>query len=198
MDKNKLDSGQKSQEGAKRRFQRPALIVSVISGIALGALLAFGIFTAVTAWQTAGTVQAITDEQTSQNDQIEQASAHRHIWVPNYATVHHDAVYETVHHDAVYESQTSYHSVCNDCKAVIDGFAADHISDTGHSGYSTNVPITNDVLVQAAYDEPVLVQEAYDETVVDGVTCTSCGDVLSAEQAGAEGIAVPDDGGDAV
>ena len=34
-----------------------------------------------------------------------------------------------------------YHSVCNECGAIISGFAAQHLLDTGHGSYSNNVPI---------------------------------------------------------
>ena len=51
----------------------------------------------------------------------------------------------------VYEAKTSYHTVCNDCQQTIDGIADAHIKDTGHSGYSTNVPITGEVLVSDAW-----------------------------------------------
>lgn len=106
-----------------------------------------------------------------------------HLWVPEYGSVHHDAVYEQVWHDPVYETETTYHTVCNDCQAVIDGTAAQHIADTGHSGYSTNVPIANEVIVQEGYYEDVLTEEAYDETVQTGYICASCGEHKALEGA---------------
>ena len=106
-----------------------------------------------------------------------------HLWVPEYGSVHHDAVYEQVWHDPVYETETTYHTVCNDCQAVIDGTAAQHIADTGHSGYSTDVPIANEVIVQEGYYEDVLTEEAYDETVQTGYVCASCGEHKAMEGA---------------
>lgn len=98
-----------------------------------------------------------------------------HLWVPQYGSVHHDAVYEQVWHEPVYGTETTYHTVCNICNALIDGNAAQHIEETGHGGYSTDVPIVNEVVVQSGYYEQVLVSEAWDETVQTGSVCASCG-----------------------
>ena len=76
----------------------------------------------------------------------------------------------------VYEDETTYHTVCNDCKQVIDGKADEHIKETGHSGYSTNVPITDEVLVSEGYTKEVIDTPAYDETVPDALACTLCGE----------------------
>lgn len=46
--------------------------------------------------------------------------------------------------------ETTYHTVCNDCKQVIDGKADEHIREV------TDTP-------------------AYDETVPDELACTLCG-----------------------
>lgn len=104
------------------------------------------------------------------------ADACAHLWVPQYGSVHHDAVYEQVWHEPVYGTETTYHTVCNTCSALIDGTAAQHIEETGHSGYSTDVPIVNEVVAQSGYYEPVLVKEAWDETVQTGSVCASCGE----------------------
>ena len=118
--------------------------------------------------------------------------AHQHNWVAQTKTVHHDAQYKTVHHDAVthtehvapvYQNQTTYHTVCNECKQVIDGKADEHIKQTGHSGYSTNVPITDEVMVSEGYDKQVTDTPAYDETVIDKLVCTTCGATKDAPQA---------------
>lgn len=66
--------------------------------------------------------------------------------------------------------ETTYHTVCNDCKQVIDGKADEHIRETGHSGYSTN-----EVLVSEGYTKEVTDTPAYDETVPDELVCTLCG-----------------------
>lgn len=81
------------------------------------------------------------------------------------------------------ENLTTYHTVCNECKQVIDGKADDHIKQTGHSGYSTNVPITDEVMVSEGYDKQVTDTPAYDETVIDKLVCTTCGATKDAPQA---------------
>lgn len=104
-----------------------------------------------------------------------------HDWTVTYKTVHHDAVTHTETVAPVYENKTSYHTVCNDCKQVIDGKADEHIRETGHSGYSTNVPITGEVLVSEGYSHEVTDTPAYDETVADELVCTLCGERKPAE-----------------
>lgn len=106
-----------------------------------------------------------------------------HDWTVTYKTVHHDAVTHTETVPPVYESKTSYHTVCNDCKQTIDGKADEHIKETGHSGYSTNVPITGEVLVSEGYSHEVTDTPAYDETVADELVCTICGEHKPAEDA---------------
>ena len=103
------------------------------------------------------------------------AEACDHLWVPQYGSVHHDPVYAQVWHEPVYGTETTDHTVGNTCNAMIDGNAAQHIEETGHSGYSTDVPIVNEVVVQSGYYEQVLVSEAWDETVQTGSVCASCG-----------------------
>jgi hypothetical protein len=85
---------------------------------------------------------------------------------PVYTTIHHDAVYETVHHDAEYTTKTEYYTRCNDCGYLTQGSIYPHQDATGHTGYSTGVPITTQVLIRAAYDEQVLVTAAWDEQVL--------------------------------
>ena len=75
-----------------------------------------------------------------------------------------------------YADETTYHTVCNDCGQVIDGIDDQHIKETGHSGYSTNVPITDEVLVSEGYTQEVVDTPAYDETVADALVCTLCGE----------------------
>lgn len=89
----------------------------------------------------------------------------------------------TEHVAPVYQNLTTYHTVCNECKQVIDGKADDHIKQTGHSGYSTNVPITDEVMVSEGYDKQVTDTPAYDETVIDKLVCTTCGATKDAPQA---------------
>lgn len=114
--------------------------------------------------------QTITFELTT----VESDDGHTHNWETNYVLEQVDAVTHTVYHEAEYEEVTTYHTVCNTCLSVIDGEAISHINSTGHSGYSTNIPITNEVLVTAAYTETVVDEEAYYTLVADGQRCSIC------------------------
>ena len=123
----------------------------------------------------------VEDSKESGSDSKEQS--HTHDWSITYKTVHHDAVTHTEHVAPVYQNLTTYHTVCNECKQVIDGKADEHIKQTGHSGYSTNVPITDEVMVSEGYDKQVTDTPAYDETVIDKLVCTTCGATKDAPQA---------------
>ena len=164
--------------------------VGIIVGIFL-TLLLVALALGIRAWVDTDNIRS---EQVKQDTGIEQSLQHRHTWSPNYETVHHDAVYEDVWHEPVYGEETTYHTVCNSCKEIIDGEAAKHIADTGHSGYSTDVPITNEIVVQEGYFEPVLVKEAYDGTVVETMVCTACGVTIDVDDALGQGITVPLEG----
>jgi hypothetical protein len=85
---------------------------------------------------------------------------------PVYQTIHHDAVYRTVHHDAEYIARTEYFTRCNDCGFLTQNSIYPHQDETGHTRYSTDVPITSQVLIRAAFDEQVLVSGAFDEKVL--------------------------------
>lgn len=164
----------------KKKKQK--LCLAVVTGLILAAacgFLAFSILThsgagdAPALPDTAAPTEAVQQEAVKAE---EAEPAHQHTWVPTYRTVHHDAVYEDVYHAPVYTEETTYHTVCNDCKEIIDGMAAEHVADTGHSGYSTGVPIVNETLASAGYTESALVQDAWDEVVTDGAMCPSCGE----------------------
>lgn len=107
----------------------------------------------------------------------EMKSAHTHDWTIVMKTINHDEVNHDVVHPAVYEDVITYHSVCNECGEIIDGKAAQHIAETGHSGYSRNVPRTDKVLVSERWVETVVDAEAWVENVADHMVCTTCGEV---------------------
>lgn len=85
---------------------------------------------------------------------------------PEYKTVTHEAVYETRHHEAIYTTATDYYTCCNDCTFMIQGSIYPHQDETGHGRYSTNVPISRQVLVKEAWDETVCTAKAWDEKVL--------------------------------
>lgn len=151
-------------------------------------VIAFGL-NAFTAQQR---LEALELEQVRQDAETfriqDKMNEHVHTWVPSTSTVHHNAETTEVQHQPIYDVQTTYHTVCNECEATIDGHAREHISDTGHTGYSTNVPISVEVLRQAGYSETVVVESAWDETVTDGVVCTACGEKRSSDEVDASGV----------
>lgn len=148
--------------------------VAAVAGFTLAAVISLGV---VACSQTAETIPTEGSSRAAATETAE--PVHTHDWTMTYKTIHHDAVTHTETVEPVYANKTSYHTVCNDCEQVIDGIADQHIKDTGHSGYSTNVPIVNEVLVSEGYTYEVTDTPAYDETVADEMVCTVCG----AEQA---------------
>ena len=114
-------------------------------------------------------------QQSASSPSAESAPSHVHNWIDKTETIHHDAVYETVWHEPVYETRTTYHDVCVQCGAILDGgLAGQHLKNGSCTNYRTGVPFTEQVLVSEGYSEQVLVQAAWDETVVTGKYC-SCG-----------------------
>lgn len=102
---------------------------------------------------------------------------HEHDWVEDYEIVHHDAMIHEETVAPVYEAVIEYHTVCNECNEPIDGAAREHIEETGHNGYSTNVPITVSRLVTEGRIDIVEDSPAFDESVVTGRHCSICGEV---------------------
>lgn len=102
-------------------------------------------------------------------------STHVHAWVDVYKSVEKQDESETVHHEAEYEDVTVIHTVCNECMAVIDGKAAEHIAETGHVGYTTGVEMVEQKLVKEAYDEVVTNEDAEPELVFVERKCKECG-----------------------
>lgn len=117
-------------------------------------------------------------------------AAHKHNWVAQTKTVHHDARYKTVHHDAQYktvrhDAVVKYVNICNNCGADITGNEAAHFENSLLNGGNCGSCHEESRTVQAAYDEQVKVSDAYDEqvqvsaawdeTVTTGHKCPDCG-----------------------
>lgn len=166
---------------------------NVLPAIGVG-VCCFAIAFGINAFASQQRLDALELEQVRQNAETmriqNQVDEHVHTWVPSAATTHHNAVTKDIHHEPIYETSTTYHTVCNQCEKIIDGAAQSHIVDTGHAGYSTNVPIVEEVLKTAGYTEVVVVEDAWDETATDGVICTSCGTKLSSEEATKAGVTI--------
>ena len=171
---------QANPESEKKPHNRK--VIAAICGLALVALIGGGAYYGIS-HQTANDSKESGSDASTKDGSKSKEKSHTHDWSITYKTVHHDAVTHTEHVAPVYQNQTTYHTVCNECKQVIDGKADEHIKQTGHSGYSTNVPITDEVMVSEGYDKQVTDTPAYDETVIDKLVCTTCGATKDAPQA---------------
>ena len=83
---------------------------------------------------------------------------------------------------AVVETVEEPHTVCNTCYAVVDGATAEHTAATGHAGFTTDVPVPVEVVVQEAG-----VREVVDEPAEQRFTpilewCPACGATQPAGQ----------------
>lgn len=115
------------------------------------------------------------DDAVEEAAAIVEPAAHEHDWAIRYETVHHEAQTHEEVVQPVYETATTYHSVCNSCSEIVDGHAQQHVDETGHGGYSTNVPVTESRLVSEGRVDVVEDSPAYDELVETGRACTICG-----------------------
>lgn len=97
-----------------------------------------------------------------------------HVWIPVYGIDHKDAVTSSHEVDPTYESRTTAHTVCNDCLAIIDGKAQQHLDETGHSGYTPDVPVTDEVMTDEGGIVTVIVEDESDELVITGEKCALC------------------------
>lgn len=110
------------------------------------------------------------------------APVHEHIWVPNYELQVIPAETETVHHDAVTEEAIEYHTVCNECLAIVDGIAEQHAAETGHVGATPDVAVPVTRTVTEASDEVKEVTPEKTQLVSTTETCTTCGETRMSEK----------------
>lgn len=108
---------------------------------------------------------AAQEQQAPQDGQAAQAAES---WQTRYVLVRHEAQTRQVEHPAEYGTVTESHTLCNVCKEEIDGKVAEHAEQTGHSGWTNNVPVKKTVKVKDAWTETVTDRAAYDELVEDG------------------------------
>ena len=163
--------------------------MALMGGVAAAALVAA---CAVGAIVGQGAVQQAKPAESQQASQpsANEPDAHQaaeHVWQPAYGTVHVDKQTHMEHKDATYKQETVNETVCNDCKAVITGKAQEHIEKTGHSGFTRNVPVIEDVIDVPAHDEEVVDWEAHDEKRLTGYSC-ECGKNLTLDEAKETGV----------
>ena len=176
-DDEKKDDGKKQPTGKRRVLILATAAIALIALLVAASVLIPSFGGPYDGEQAVGQQTSIEDPVTADDDEEDatQEEACTHDWTVTYKTIHHDAVTHTETIEPVYGEETTYHTVCNECEQVIDGIADQHIKDTGHSGYSTNVPITDEVIVSEGYTREVTDTPAYDETVADELVCTICG-----------------------
>ena len=130
---------------------------------------------AATAKSQDDATKAVEDANKATEQRVSALESHSHSWEPVYELQRVAAKTHTVHHDAEYGTEVKDETMCNACQAVVTGKTAEHTAQTGHTGFTTNVPVTYDVVTRAAYDETVTDQAAKDELVLTGYKCSSCG-----------------------
>lgn len=117
------------------------------------------------------------NDNTSKGTQDHQPT-HKHNWVAQTKTVHHDAVTEQVYvvdqaayDDPIYE----WREICNNCGADITNDPGIHSAEFGHSYSSKPVQVGATHHDEVGHYETKTVSEAWDETVTTGYTCSGCG-----------------------
>lgn len=115
-------------------------------------------------------------------EEAEAAPVHEHIWIPNYELEVIPAETETIHHDAVTEDVIEYHTVCNECLAIVDGIAEQHAAETGHVGSTPDVAVPVTRTVTEASDEIKETVPEKTQLVSTSETCTTCGETRETEK----------------
>ena len=115
-----------------------------------------------------------------------------HTWEPVYGIVHLEKKTHKEHVDATYKEVTEYETLCNVCKLPVTGKAQEHSEKTGHTGFTTNVPVVKEVVDVPAKDVEVTDQEAKDAYALTGYRC-DCGKSLTLEEAKETGVYDPAD-----
>lgn len=129
--------------------------------------------------ETSGPSQAIEGSSTA---------THVHNWEPAYTTEHIAQQSHTEHIDTTYKEVTALETVCNTCKEIITNNESDHVSSTGHTAYTTNIPVTQEVVDVEGHDITVIDSEAYDKQTLSGYKCSECEKTLSIDEAKTDGV----------
>lgn len=173
-------TAEQAMERMRRALTGGVAVAALVAACAVGAIVGQG---AVHQTPTAESQQA---SQPSANGSDAHQTA-EHVWQPEYSVVHVEKQTHMEHRDATYKQVTVNETVCNDCKAVITGKAQEHIEKTGHSGFTRNVPVVEDVVDVPAHDEEVVDWEAHDERRLTGYSC-ECGKKLTLDEAKEAGV----------
>lgn len=178
-------TAEQAKERARRALTGGVAVAALVAACAVGAIVG-------QAFVGQGAVQQMPTAKSQQASQTapSEPDAHQtaeHVWQPEYSVVHVEKQTHMEHRDATYKQATVNETVCNGCKAVITGKAQEHIEKTGHSGFTRNVPVIEDVVDVPAHDEEVADWEAHDETRLTGYSC-ECGKKLTLDEAKEAGV----------
>ena len=177
-------TAEQTKERARRALTGGVAAAALVAACAVGAIVGQA-FIGQEAEQQAKPAESQQASQSAASPS--DAQAEEHVWKPMYSVVHVDKQTHMEHRDATYKQATVNETVCNDCKAVITGKAQEHIEKTGHSGFTRNVPVIEDVVDVPAHDEEVVDWEAHDETRLTGYSC-ECGEKLTLDEAKEAGV----------
>lgn len=179
MERAKNPEGRGNGPATRRKGLLGATAAAVALAVALAAAAAFAL---PTSEARASEAHPVDDaELADMPAQVAAPAPCEHFWAEETETVEHPAVVRDVVHDAVYRHSVERHTVCNGCNAAIDGFAAEHVAETGHGGFTTGVPVPETTLVSGRWTESVTEQGPWTEEVPTGrLRCMLCGEVRAA------------------
>lgn len=184
----------------------PAPLLAAAGAAALAAMCAVGLMAGAGAGgSTAGNVTdpepaaeapqiAVPDEGPASEDAGEAAEAAEasHTWRPVYEEAAAEARTRVEHVEATYREVTELETLCNECKQDVTGHAAEHSEQTGHVGFTTNVPVQKTVVDVPAHDETVTEAPAGTVKRLAGYAC-ACGKSLTVDEAKRSGVWSADD-----
>lgn len=152
--------------------------IKVLVGVAIALVVVIVALVIAFANQPKNTNSATNSATTERHDVVNlDGGDHTHDWETNMVTVEAPLLTEKIEHPAEYETKEVKHTVCNTCNKVIDNETAKHAEETGHTTFTTNVPVSEKVLVKDAWTETKTVQEYQSTTVQNGEKCRICGTV---------------------
>ena len=127
-----------------------------------------------------------TDKEESDESDDDDATAEEcdHDWEPYKAKK--QTIAAKTHTEkiaATYETVTEYHTVCNTCKQKIDGKTKEHAAETGHEGYTTNVPISVTKVKTKASTKTIVDTPAKVKTTWTKEKCSKCKEIRKLDEA---------------
>lgn len=184
-DDTQATTGAQAEKPWRRALMGVVAAAALVAACAVGAIVGQSFVGQGAEQQTKPAESQQASQSTASAADAHQAA--EHVWQPVYGTVHVEKQTHMEHKDATYKQETVNETVCNDCKAVITGKAQEHIEKTGHSGFTRNVPVIEDVIDVPAHDEEVVDWEAHDEKRLTGYSC-ECGKNLTLDEAKETGV----------